>query len=182
MQYRLLLLVPAVLLSACGGSNHAAATHSLSHKHHIPGVLVGTVPPGTSVPVHKGAHASAPHGTAVSLPSLPTKKPTAIPAADYTAIIRGRVTIAHSGAPVAGATITLGSNLRRAVTNSAGRYHLSFPAGPSVPIVVAAKGTTGAIAAGALKAHSTITLNFKLNKKAAGKPGLPVPPIIFKNP
>lgn len=110
--------------------------------------------------------------------------PTIIPAAAYTASIRGRITDAATGAPLAGAGLKVGFTASRETrTDAFGRYHLSFPAGEPAPVIVNMNGYAGTLAMGKMRPHRSFTLNVKLRKlSAGGKPTLPPQPISFGSP
>lgn len=183
MRYPVALLVLGAALAGCGNSTSAPTkptptpgTAPPSHIDPVPRVTAGGKKP-TARPT------ANPKQTPIRLPTVaPLPTPTAFPTRAYTAVISGTVTDAKTHAAIQGATVVVGAHLRKATTNSAGRYTVQFPVGPPVPVIVQAPGYGGAIAMGALTARRSITLNFKLNAHRSGKVPVPVPPVVFGQP
>ncbi len=149
----------------------------------IPAADNGVVPKMTAV-VGRAAVATAPHHGKVKKAATfpPPATATPFPARAYSALVRGTITDRKNGSPIAGAVVTVGTNLRVVKTDGFGHYHVSFPVGAAVPIEVKAAGYTGALAMGAVYRRHTAVVNFSLNEKKPGKPGIPVPPQLFGHP
>lgn len=182
----LYFLAPAlVLLAGCGSSS----SPTKSAQKPTLGPRVATVPVTSPVPVRtSGSVAAVPHAT-LKGGRLPTPQqvimptPTAFPATMYKSVIYGTVTDAKTGSPLAGAIIKVGVTGKHVmVTNSFGKYRLSFPSGPAVPVTVTIQGYASPPAMGTLPAGKTYRLDFKLAPEKKGTSIIPPPPIVFGHP
>lgn len=181
------LLVLLLALTACGGSNSAsppvATPKATATPGKIPIVGSGPIPKMTAIGGNRPLPTANPHATPGRLPTIPPKPtPTPFPASAFNVTISGTVRASAGAMPIAGARVTVGSNLRRATTNTNGRYHVQFPAGAPVLVSVSAAGYSGAVALGKVQSHTSIRLDFKLDARHAGKSGLPSPPTLFGQP
>jgi hypothetical protein len=127
-----------------------------------------------------GGSSSSPPAALPTATAIPT--PTAIPAAKLDAALVGTVVSAKTGKPIARATVSIGNGSQAVKTDTAGRYKLNIPSGIPTPVVVTARGYTGALAEGKVTPHSVTHYNFKLTPVVAGKPGAPSFPGTFGKP
>lgn len=187
---RLALALPLIaLLAGCSGSSSGSGPSAKPSATTNAVARVATIPPSTAPPIKGEAHPPTinPHVTPHALPTTPPVNyptPTPFPPSAYTAVIHGTVTDGKSHSPIAGAIIVVGVPQAHHIahTNAFGEYRITFPAGPPVPVQVSANGFEQALAMGNVRAHSSLTVNFRLSRVVLGKPVAPPPPSIFGSP
>lgn len=197
MRYFLTAALLAMWLAGCSSSSSKATPapptatptpHTFARVEKIPQTTPPPVksakgyhPPGTGSGAQHKTKQGARGGALPTLKPITFATPTPFPPSAYSAVIQGTVTDAKTHSPLAGALITVGSNNHVTLTGPFGRYRLSFPAGPPVPVQVTMKGYAGQLAMGSLSPHKKLTLDFKLTSIKPGHPAAPPAPTFFGN-
>lgn len=173
----------ALIVAGCGTSSSNPGPTPRPTVKGAPVSHVGPIPASSPVKGAPPAPTVNPHATVGHLPSpTPLPSATAIPATAFTAYIQGVVLDAKSRAPVPGALITVGANLRTTHADAYGHYKIAYPGSVPVPLFASAHGYTGGLAMGKIQPHHHTTVDFALNPIQPGKPAVPPAPIGFGTP